>query len=222
MQNVPNYRHSPGLLAVVALAHAGVLSTLILNKQDAPLIQLRTLSVSLIEMREAQPEPPVKQPEQPKQSKSVLEPLTPQPVLSVERQTSAPLPATAVAEPPSPLPEPLSAILPAPSVAIAPKPAPAPPPVIEARFDADYLDNPKPSYPPLSRKLGEMGKVFLRVLVNPDGSVARLELNRSSGYERLDRSALNTVQEWRFVPARQGHQAISGWVIVPINFTLGS
>lgn len=219
---MPIYRHSPGLLAAVALAHAGVLSTLVLNKQVEPFMPPRPLSISLIEMQEAQPEPSVKQPEQLTPPKSVLKPLTPPPVLSVEKQISSQLPVSAVVEPPRPQLEPLPAVLPAPSVAIAPKPAPAPPPVIEARFDADYLDNPKPSYPPLSRKLGEMGKVFLRVLVNPDGSVARLELNRSSGYERLDRSAINTVQEWRFVPARQGNQAISGWVIVPINFTLGS
>jgi protein TonB len=41
--------------------------------------------------------------------------------------------------------------------------------VLPPRFDAAYLNNPKPSYPPLARRLGEEGRVTLRVHVTPDG-----------------------------------------------------
>ena len=122
-------------------------------------------------------------------------------------------------EPPNPAAEPAPAA-PA-AVAEASRPAP-PPPLVEPRFDANYLDNPKPSYPNLSKRLGEQGVVQLRVFVNADGSVGKLELRRSSGHPRLDQSAMSTVQAWRFVPARQGSQAVAAWVVVPIHFTLGS
>ncbi|MCD6706501.1 MAG: energy transducer TonB [Thiobacillus sp.] len=63
----------------------------------------------------------------------------------------------------------------------------------------------------------------LNILVNPDGSVARLEIAKSSGYARLDQSAMHTVQSsWKFEPARQGGKPVAAWVIVPIQFTLRS
>jgi protein TonB len=101
--------------------------------------------------------------------------------------------------------------------------APAPAPPLTQPRPADYRTNPKPSYPSLSQRLGEAGTVRLNILVNPDGSVARLELAKSSGYPRLDRSAIDTVQSsWKFEPARQGGMPVAAWVIVPIQFTLRS
>jgi protein TonB len=85
---------------------------------------------------------------------------------------------------------------------------------------ADYLNNSAPTYPPESRQLGEQGKVLLRVLVKADGSVEQVNLRKSSGYDRLDSSALETVKQWRFVPAKRADQAIAAWVIVPISFSL--
>ena len=121
---------------------------------------------------------------------------------------------------PTPAPEPESLPLPA-AVVEAPRPAPPPAPIPPR--PADYLNNPRPPYPSLSRRQGEQGIVRLNILVNPDGSVARLDLLKSSGYPRLDRSAMETVQSsWKFEPARQGDTPVSAWVIVPIQFTLRS
>ena len=88
------------------------------------------------------------------------------------------------------------------------------------RLDADYLDNPAPAYPAESRRLGEQGRVLLRVLVNADGSVERVTLRKTSGHERLDDAAQQAVQQWRFVAAQRGDQAISAWVVIPISFSL--
>ncbi len=112
---------------------------------------------------------------------------------------------------------------PAPQLAaVSPPPAaPAKPAAISPpRFDADYLDNPAPSYPPLSRRAREEGTVLLRVLVDASGGADKVELKESSGFERLDRAALNAVQRWRFVPARQGSEIVAAWVVVPIVFSL--
>jgi len=102
----------------------------------------------------------------------------------------------------------------------APPAPPAPEPLVEARFDADYLSNPKPAYPMASRRLGEAGVVQLRVHVGPEGQALKVELKRSSGFPRLDQSALDTVTRWHFVPARRGATPVASWVVVPIVFSL--
>ncbi len=120
-------------------------------------------------------------------------------------------------------PDPVAATAPpAPTVAAAPVPAaPAPAAVpTQPRFDADYLDNPKPVYPAISRRLSEQGRVVLRVHVEADGRAAEVQLHASSGSPRLDQSALDTVRRWKFVAARRGQEPVAAWVLVPIAFTL--
>ncbi len=120
---------------------------------------------------------------------------------------------------PVPSPEPSAAVA---AAAPAAPPAPRAEPIQAPRFDADYLDNPAPAYPALSRRLGEQGRVLLRVFVNADGSAAQVEIRESSGFERLDRAAREAVARWRFVPARQGDRPVAAWVLVPISFNLRS
>lgn len=101
--------------------------------------------------------------------------------------------------------------------------APAEPaPVVPPSFNANYLDNPPPAYPSLSRRMGEEGRVMLRVFVNEQGAADRVELRTSSGHVRLDEVALDTVRRWKFVPARRGNEPIGAWVVVPISFNLRS
>ena len=88
------------------------------------------------------------------------------------------------------------------------------------RFDAEYLANAAPEYPRFARQRGIEGRVLLRVLVSADGTAGRVELARSSGNELLDQSALRTVGQWRFVPARRGQTAVEAWVEVPVAFRL--
>lgn len=217
-------RLSRGSLAGVVLAHAGLLAALLtVARTPEPLIPPRPITVSLIEPEVTAPAPqpePRPQPPQPR-----AKPLPPPPVLIAKRPLPAPQPVVAASEPdpePVPAPVPEAGPPPAPVVAEAPKPAPPPPAPIPPR-PAEYLNNPKPAYPALSRRLGEEGVVRLNILVNPDGRVARLEIMKSSGYVRLDESARKTVQEnWKFVPARQAGKPVAAWVIVPIQFTLRS
>ena len=208
-------RLPPGVLAGVALAHAGLLAALLQMPRTAePILLPRPLMVSLIEPAIESPQPEPK----PQPPRPVAKPLPPPPVLAAE----TPLPAPQIAiEAPRPAPEPVPEALPAPAP-VAETPRLAPPPPTPPRV-ADYLNNPRPPYPSLSRRLGEQGTVRLNILVNPDGSVARLELLKSSGHPRLDTSAIETVQSsWKFEPARQGGNPVAAWVIVPIQFTLRS
>lgn len=93
--------------------------------------------------------------------------------------------------------------------------------LIEPAFQADYLHNPRPGYPRISRRMGEQGEVILRVLVNPEGQPKQVTLHESSGHQRLDQAALEVVERWQFVPARRGIRTVEAWVIVPIVFSLG-
>ena len=87
-------------------------------------------------------------------------------------------------------------------------------------FNAAYLQNPQPSYPLSARRRGIEGKVLLRAEVRPDGVSNRVEVKKSSGWDMLDQAALQAVQNWRFVPARKGEQAVTAWVEIPISFQL--
>ena len=103
----------------------------------------------------------------------------------------------------------------------APAPAPPPPPRVELpSSDADYLQNPKPAYPAISKRMGEQGKVVLRVLIGTDGAPQKVEINKSSGYERLDRQAQEAVMRWRFVPGKRNGVPEAMWNLVPVNFVL--
>lgn len=87
-------------------------------------------------------------------------------------------------------------------------------------FSAEYLNNPAPAYPRLSRQLGEQGKVLLRVRVTAEGKATQVTEAQSSGSARLDEAARQAVRQWRFVPAQRGGRAVDAWVLVPIVFTL--
>lgn len=95
-------------------------------------------------------------------------------------------------------------------------------PVVAPRFDAAYLNNPRPEYPRIARRLGEQGQVLLSVFVDAAGRPEKVEIRSSSGHPRLDQAALEAVRKWRFVPARRGDRPIGAWVLVPISFVLES
>lgn len=157
----------------------------------------------------AAPQPPApRQPQQRPRQAVAPAPVVPQPQAAAE---------------PAPLPAPVAAPVAAPAAPAAA--APAAPPAAPARVelpssDADYLNNPKPPYPPLSRRLGEQGKVVVRVLIGVDGSAQKAEIKSSSGYERLDQAALATVLRWRYLPGKRGGVPEAMWFNVPINFVL--
>ncbi|HEX8958099.1 MAG TPA: TonB family protein [Burkholderiaceae bacterium] len=86
--------------------------------------------------------------------------------------------------------------------------------------DASAAGNAKPVYPRASKALGEQGVVVLDVFVTQDGVVGDIRVGRSSGYGRLDESALRAVRQWHFIPARQGGKQVSMWYKQPITFDL--
>ena len=145
----------------------------------------------------------------------------PPPSPSRSRATPTARPVLTLAQPEAALPAPFSVAPPSP----APAPSASPPAATAAslspaRFEAAYLHNPPPNYPAISRRLGEEGKVMLKVRVSPAGQALAVDIEKSSNFQRLDEIARQTVANWRFVPARRGEEAIEASVIVPMTFRL--
>jgi protein TonB len=221
------------IVASVVLFHVAALWAL-----HAGLLQ-RMVEVVVPVMAISQAEPPPPPPKPPEPVKPPDPPKTPpppkpvQPVLTPPPTPQPPTPATP--EPPAVLAAPTAAPTapavpaappapPPPPAPPAPPPAPpAPPPPAKVELPsskADYLHNPPPEYPRMSKRLGEQGKVVVRVLIGQDGAPQKVELQTSSGFERLDKSAMDAAMRWRYVPGKRGGVAEAMWYQVPIQFTL--
>lgn len=117
----------------------------------------------------------------------------------------------------------VAAVEQAPVEAAAAQAAVAAPPVIadtQPDYKAAYLNNPPPGYPMMARRNGLQGRVVLNVEVLANGSSGQITIQSSSGYAMLDNAALQTVKNWRFVPARHGGQVVDKWFMIPIQFSL--
>lgn len=203
--NETGYRGTPVFsstsLVLIAAAH-GLVFFLLAAFDIVPVpAPMATLMVHMIQPEMSPPKPVVPPRPQPVERKVHNDPApvaAPAPTLT----TTATAPSNAVAEPP------------------AVRTAAAPPPITPPRFDADYLHNPAPVYPPVSRRMSEEGRVVLKVFVAPAGTPSQVEVSTGSGSPRLDQAALDTVWHWKFVPARRGEETVGGWVYVPITFQL--
>lgn len=92
----------------------------------------------------------------------------------------------------------------------------AAPPMVES---VEYVRAPAPVYPRESSRRREAGTVLLRVLVDATGRPAQIQVERSSGYERLDAAARDAVLKAMFRPHEVNGVAQAAQVLIPIEFT---
>ena len=173
-------------------------------------------------------EPPIaKQPApQSKVQISFVKPQPPKPIV----QPPPPPKVVALKKPPKPKtpPKPVPVIEPLPTPGPvsndAPPAPPAPAPVAEKvtqpRGSAGYKGNPQANYPDIAIDHAWEGRVLLKVYVLASGRPDRITVATSSGHDVLDESAVKTVGQWTFEPAKRGDTPIDGWITVPINFKL--
>ena len=209
--------------AGVVLAHAGLiwliatglLSTAVPGGETEHLIMANVITdapATPAPLPQAQPKT-LPQPRIP-----TLPSLTPTPTPTPTPVVSSAAPTTAAPTVPTPAATPAAATPPGnqrPSTASA-----APAAVVLPSSDADYLNNPAPVYPGMSRRMGEQGTAVLRVFINTEGRAEKAEIRTSSGYSRLDEAALATVQRWRYVPGKRAGVPEAMWFNVPIRFVL--
>lgn len=156
------------------------------------------------------------------------------PVIATPAEPTATPPAFAVPAPPTempppallpaPVPAPADTVAvalapPAPPAAPAPQAVPAPPKLIPAA-SVQYLEPPEPEFPRASRRLGESGRVLLRVFIDEAGLPRQVLVAQSSGFSRLDDAAVAAMKKARFRPYAENGQATAGWAPAPIDFEL--
>jgi protein TonB len=178
------------VVGVVVLLHLSLFASYLLQP-EAPAVLVNEMSVSFASMQMQQAD------------------VAPQPKPKPKPRESEPLPA----EEPAVQEE----VQPAPQDATPPSPV-----VLDAEPDyrADYLNNPRPPYPMVARRMGYHGKVVLDVEVLAEGKAGEVKLHQSCGYDILDNAAVQTVKTWRFSPARRFGQAVTQRFLVPIKFSL--
>jgi protein TonB len=101
-------------------------------------------------------------------------------------------------------------------------PAPPPAPVQGTPHvitDVAYLQPPAPKYPMESQRSGEHGLVVLKVLINELGRAARIDVEKSSGYLRLDQAAKTAVERALFKPYVENGVPRMALAMIPVEFT---
>ena len=83
----------------------------------------------------------------------------------------------------------------------------------------EYVRAPAPVYPSESNRRRERGTVLLRVMVDSLGRPAEIQIERSSGFARLDAAARAAVAKALFRPYEVNGVAQPAQVLVPIEFT---
>lgn len=232
MRTAAGMRLAMSLLSAVVLHGVafGVAAVVLSGEPMGPAPAPAPLDVDVVEVTPPRPDPIADEAPRPAVVPARL--VSPAPAHHRWRETT-PAPEVPTASEPT-LVDHRAAPAPGPSVATPPTAAPAGAPTashapvmassagaaVSAR--PRYRSNPKPEYPLNNRRRHEEGLVVLSVLVQPDGLPGKVSLDRSSGYDALDRAALEVVRRrWTFEPARTATGvAVEDTVPVYIRFSL--
>lgn len=147
------------------------------------------------------PAPPKKTPP-PAYVPPAVTPAVTAPVNAIAAVSAAPAPAPAAAAPASP-------------VAAATTAAP-----VRTAAGVNMAQCEKPAYPSSSRRMEEEGTVSLRFLVGTDGKVIQSEVEKSSGFPRLDQAARTSLSKCQFKPATVDGKAEQSWANIRYTWRL--
>ena len=128
----------------------------------------------------------------------------------VDVPVSAPPAANAIAAV-SNTPQPVAPPSPAPVAAAAP---------VRVGAVVNSANCEKPKYPSASRRLEEEGTVSLRFLVGVDGKVIQAEVDKSSGFRRLDEAARAGLAKCQFKPATVDGKPEQAWASMKYTWRL--
>lgn len=202
-----------GPLAAVLAAHAVLLyvlySGLLTRMVDAAVPQ--AVIVHFIDLPRAPAPPPaapkvvpvvqLQPPPLPQVPVPVVQ-LAPQPNAITVEQAAAPAPKAPAA----------------PAVVAAPAaPASGEPKTVTS--GVEYIRTPQFVYPEMSRRMGEQGRVVLRVLVNEKGLPEKVQVQTSSGFARLDEASRLAGLRAQFKPYMEDGRPIAVYVLLPFSYS---
>jgi len=222
---------NPRIIAVavgVLAVHAIMLTAAWLHRNALPPKEIAVQSITAQLIPPAPAAQPVavqstaQQPTPPKPAPRVKPKVAPKPV-----QKAIPTPQP-VAPAPSPTPAPAAVDpTPAPAAPAPAAPAAAPGPVRETmqvsapkNVSALTCNFVKPAYPSMSKRRGETGTAYVHFIIGVTGKIESVQLQKSSGYPRLDEAALEATRASTCPPYIENGQAIRAAHTLPFNFTL--
>jgi periplasmic protein TonB len=148
---------------------------------------------------------------------------------------SLPPPPAPKPPPPAPPPPPTAPVVTTPSPAAiqlpaappvaapappAAPPAPAAPAVRTSAVIQAGATCAKPDYPSASRRLEEEGTVTLKFLIGVDGRVMQAEVEKTSGFQRLDEAARNALSKCQFKPGTVDGKPEQSWASIKYTWRL--
>jgi protein TonB len=213
-------RFSPGGLVAAVGINAGVIGALMFAAPyAAPTPEEPPMTIIDVPI-----EPPVTPPPEPQPREAVKPtalPYVPKPIIPLIQPldtgptTTDVLPLT----PPSPGTGTLEGTGTGESVTVDP-PAPPPALLVGPALDARYADALQPPYPAAEQRLGNDGRVTVRVRIGADGrvkEVRRVSATSDAFFRATEQQAL---RRWRFQAATRNGVAEEGWKTMTVTFVL--
>ncbi|MBR8225570.1 energy transducer TonB [Burkholderia ambifaria] len=225
-------RMNPRVITVavgVLAAHAIMLTAAWLHRNAPPpkSVEVQSITAQLITpapIAQQVAAESIPQPAPPKPTPRVKPKVEPKPVQKAAKPAPQPV---AQSPAPSPTPAPAADPTPAPAAPAAAAPAATPTPARETMQVSAPKNVPtlqcnfvKPDYPSMSRRRGESGTAYVHFVVGVTGKIESVELQKSSGYPRLDDAALDAMRSTTCRPYIENGQAIRAARTQPYNFGL--
>lgn len=209
----PQSQRQFATIAMIALAHVVLLAAILAN----PITHFTTAPKQTIVMMVPTAQPPAQvrpaqKTEKLSKQENIVTTSLPTAVASKTDNPDAIQVAPTISEvPPAPSHVPVTAM---PSVAKAETSGPK---VISA---VEYIQAPQADYPPMAKRMGEEGRVVMQVLVNDKGRAEKVEIIKSSGFNRLDESAKTALMRAIFKPYIEDGKSVTVLATASINFSL--
>ena len=147
-------------------------------------------------------------------------------VLMTEAPPPTPTPPPKTPPPKTPAPPPPAPTSTAPAITqptAPPAAAPAAPPTPAIRTGAVIQAGAhcaKPDYPSASRRMEEEGTVTLKFLIGVDGKVIQADIEKTSGFTRLDEAARNALSKCQFRPGTVDGKPEQSWASIKYTWRL--
>lgn len=212
----------PGLI-IVLIAHGALLFALWNQRVLPSPEQMVTLFAEIISQPAPKVAPEIKQEPTPVKLRPVKKP-EPKPEV---KQLATKAPELPKQEPivlpePEPAKEPVfeQEIVPEPVTEVPPRQMETGPVTLSSELSVSCPQLTAPTYPAISRRMGEEGKLVLRVELDESGRIDDAHVIDSSGYERLDIAALEAVKSWQCRPSMRNGLPVRAVALQPFNFVL--
>jgi TonB family protein len=94
----------------------------------------------------------------------------------------------------------------------------------DSSYDPPTVDRSKPTpapvYPPGAQMRAERGTTTIALRISSGGKPVRAVVKSSSGFEDLDKAAVEAAMGWHYLPAMRDGETVSDWVTIDIKFEL--